>query len=434
MQPSRRKDAARATAAYHAVRSRLLGILLEVLPLAASGLYTSGFQSSGAGGDGSSLRRPSQANWPSVIGATAALLGLRWQPPEFLQSPQVEAPLARWLPELDAKAKKLDEDAWTRSECAALARKIISGAPRHAGGGEIRLVHTGAFLEHWERTGEAAPAVQKLRLSVLSFLATQDLSRTRLHIWTDIDVARNDTTLAQALHPILVQPELKRSIVLRRFDAGHEFQRVSRNSAVLLQGIYDKDSQLAAKSDLQRVIILYNYGGMWVDTDVLLIQDLSPLMGVDWAYLGQTDLINNAVLSVSAPRSLFATSYLMALVSQHVTPNHDTTYFRYGAIILSDLFREEWMRRTFHVLPPCFFDGRWSGAGAAPSWDTFFSNHTNTFPVELAYLYPKNARRGAFAYHWHGRWHVPIANESTAYAIEHVYAWLLHLDLDGHKF
>jgi len=289
-----------------------------------------------------------------------------------------------------------------------------------------RSVHTGLFLKSLKKTSMVKLVVRKLRLVMLSFLTTQNLKSTQLHVWTDINVTDPNGIIQQELKEILRDPDVSQSIVLHRFDAGMEFSKVSPNSAALLTGIFDQDGAFQAKSDLQRVIILYNYGGIWLDTDVILIQDLTPLMGIDWAYLGQKNFINNAALSVSTPRSVFATSYLMALVSQYVTPElQDTTYFKHGPHILSQLYRQEWTRNSFHVLPACFFDGYWSGEQDSPAWGTFFSNDIDE--QQLNYIMPRNQQHRAFAYHWHGNWAAPISNRSLAYGLERIYLWMLNI-------
>ena len=41
-----------------------------------------------------------------------------------------------------------------------------------------------------------------------------------------------------------------------------------------------------------RATLLYNYGGAWMDSDVLLVQNLAPLLEEDWAVLMCADYVN----------------------------------------------------------------------------------------------------------------------------------------------
>jgi len=375
--------------------------------------------------EASLLQLEHSSAWPPLILQTAKRLRIHLGQSLFLQNrAKITPALQKVLPTIDAKDSN-SKSTWKPGECCKVVENLVNATvEEHA---TTRTVHTGLFLKSWKKPSMVKLAVRKLRLVMLSFLATQDLNSTQLHVWLDVDVTDPNGTIRQELQDILTKPGLSQSIVLHQFDAGREFSKVSPNSAVLLTGIFDKDGAVQAKSDLQRVIILYNYGGIWLDTDVILIQSLTPLMGVDWAYLGQDTVINNAALSVSAPQSVFATSYLMALVSQFVTPElQDTSYFKHGSHILSQLYSQEWTRNSFHVLPACFFDGYWSGEQDSPAWETFFTNDIDE--NQLAYIMPRNKGRRAFAYHWHGRWAVPISNRSLAYGLERIYSWMLNLN------
>mmetsp|Transcript_64196 Transcript_64196/g.123509 ORF Transcript_64196/g.123509 Transcript_64196/m.123509 type:complete len:446 (+) Transcript_64196:65-1402(+) len=372
------------------------------------------------------LENPHSNTWPAFVRESAKRLGIHLGNSLFLQRhARTTSALEQVLPMIDAKASNLTEKVWKRGECATVVKGLVNTSVQVQDA--MQLVHTGLFLKSWNKPPMVKLAVRKLRLVMLSFLATQDLKRMQLHVWLDVDVTDPNGIIQQELKEILVKPSLSESVVLHRFDAGKEFSRISPNAAVVLTGIFDRDGAVQAKSDLQRVILLYSYGGMWLDTDVILIQNLTPLMGFDWAYLGQEHIINNAALSVSAPQSVFATSYLMALVSQYVTPElQDTSYFKHGPVILSQLHNHEWTRNSFHVLPTCFFDGHWSGEEDSPAWPTFFSDDIDE--KQLSYIMPRNNRRTAFAYHWHGNWGIPISNRSLAYGLERIYSWMLTLN------
>ena len=45
-----------------------------------------------------------------------------------------------------------------------------------------------------------------------------------------------------------------------------------------------KDEMSYVDSDLFRLIILHNYGGVYYDADVILLRDLAPILSREWLY------------------------------------------------------------------------------------------------------------------------------------------------------
>ena len=62
--------------------------------------------------------------------------------------------------------------------------------------------------------------------------------------------------------------------------------------------IYESQKIVASQSDLMRAALLYNYGGAWMDSDVLLVQDLSPLLEEDWAVMMYHEFVNPATWQI----------------------------------------------------------------------------------------------------------------------------------------
>jgi len=307
----------------------------------------------------------------------------------------------------------------------------------------------------------------KLRLSIMAFLATQDLDRAKLHIWTDVSIgAPAGRYLWEALEPLMEREDYARAIVVSTFNSSFEFSQVwleddSATAAsnadgadnkvgkgasddeddsaegeedgeddwvedvnkigLALDKLYNSDGALASKSDIFRAVILHNYGGAWMDADVMLLQNVAPLMGKDWAYLGQTlpeFFVNGAMLCTSQPQSVF-----MALYIKRVLDAGGQNLYRFGPQILSEMARNQTERSSFHILPTCFFDPYWSYEPGVVPWDSFFSHAA---PLRrLKYLCQSNP--GSFAYHWHGRWESPIDVGSVADVMEHALSWRLEL-------
>jgi hypothetical protein len=101
-----------------------------------------------------------------------------------------------------------------------------------------------------------------------SFFATQDVSSSRLILWSNGNLGSN---------PIL-QRYLKRypdSFALNIVDIPSLAKGTELEGSELLTR---KDAKAWVDGDLIRLLLLWNYGGIWVDMDSLLTRDLEPLL------------------------------------------------------------------------------------------------------------------------------------------------------------
>lgn len=269
--------------------------------------------------------------------------------------------LSQFLQQLDSKTQAA---SWLASDCAAVAANITDkyekmigktsgtwGTVGPAGSAGRSEIHTGMFFKHWG-AAKRKEAARKLRLGVLSFLATQDAGRAMLHIWTDLD--KQHKTIQEVLGPIAHHPEFMDAIKITTFDHKAEFAKVPPSLAKqTLTERYEKHSMPSLRSDLFRSVILYNYGGMWMDADTVLMQDVSPLFGEDWAHLvnGKEGAVEGALLSASKPNSHFTNAYLISMVMRDTPLDGEKQ-----RPLLVDIFNNDPSHTTMHVLPPCFLD------------------------------------------------------------------------------
>jgi len=269
--------------------------------------------------------------------------------------------LAHFFERLDSKTTAA---SWIASECAALSKNItdkyaqMAGRSRAtwattgpAGAAGRSEIHTGMFFKHWNiAKNDMSTATRKLRLGVLSFLATQDAAKVKLHIWTD-----DAKSTREMLGPIAHHPEFMDAINITTFDPKVEFEKVPPTYAreTLIER-YKKGTMPNLRSDLYRSVILYNYGGLWMDADTVLMQDVAPLLGEDWAHLvkGKEGAIEGALLSASHPKSHFMNEYLINMVMREA-PMDDEEQQK---PLLVEIFNSDPAHTTMHVLPPCFMD------------------------------------------------------------------------------
>lgn len=130
-----------------------------------------------------------------------------------------------------------------------------------AGDGERVNYHT-----YWRV--DLAPFAEKQEWMLKSYFATQDIQRSKLIMWSNGDLSGNQVL----------------QMWLRRFPDAFELRIVDIKE--LSRGTELEDSpmlQLNDKKawvdgDLIRLLLLWQYGGVWVDMDSLLTRDMSPLL------------------------------------------------------------------------------------------------------------------------------------------------------------
>jgi hypothetical protein len=122
------------------------------------------------------------------------------------------------------------------------------------------------FHTYWRV--DLAPFGLRQESMLKSFFATQDVSSSRLTLWSNGDLNSN----------MVLQTYLKRfpdSFALNVVDIS------SLAKGTVLEGsdlLVKKDAKAWVDGDLIRLLLLWNYGGVWVDMDSLLTRDLEPLL------------------------------------------------------------------------------------------------------------------------------------------------------------
>ena len=249
-------------------------------------------------------------------------------------------------------------------DCLALARSVPPA----------RFCERTIFHAYWA----FAPARAQAAWMLASFVATQDPQFSELWLWAPLREAaavRADPLLA----PFFTA--LGSRVRFVEFNATAEAAGSPlEGRADLLQSI-GRDERVWLEGDLFRALVLFRHGGVYLDADVLLLRNLGPLLGEEWAYPWGTDCLesNNAVMRVFA-RSTWATALL-----EYIGRTPPTAHASY-------VWGKEALRATsyaFQRLPPCFVNPLWMSnmVGEAAGLDGA----------------PSFARsRGAFATHLHG--------------------------------
>lgn len=103
---------------------------------------------------------------------------------------------------------------------------------------------------------------------IKSFFATQNLDTSRLILWSNGDLSQNK----------FVQKWIRRypdAFTLKLVDLDKLAKGTSLQGSRLLRL---KDKKAWIDGDMVRLLVLWAYGGVWVDMDSLLTRDLAPLL------------------------------------------------------------------------------------------------------------------------------------------------------------
>jgi hypothetical protein len=234
------------------------------------------------------------------------------------------------------------------------------------------------FHVYWrERHGRlwktVRPFGRKQALPVKAFVATQDLSKCSLVLWSDRDLSQNEW-----VRPLL--PHL----TLKIYDAAVEARGtpLEAHPRVFRQ----QDSRAYRDGDLFRILVLYKYGGVYADMDTVLLRSLGVFLDQEFVYQWENfdDKYAPALMRLRRG-SEFARELVQGLIE--IPPGK----YNWGR---ENVRRAVERGRAIAVFPSPFFNTEWQ---AVPQFEPF---------KKMAYsteLYD-----GAFAWHWHNKWEEPI--------------------------
>jgi len=226
-------------------------------------------------------------------------------------------------------------------DCYDFAGTIKGGAPVED---ERTNYHT-----YW-RT-DLAPFGPRQEWMLKSFFATQDTDATRLILWSNGDLSGN-TILANW------RRRYPDAFELRIVDYDALAQGTELENSELLKV---KDSRAWIDGDLVRLLVLWAYGGVWVDMDSLLTRDLAPLL--EHEFVTQWDCYDKIYVPFNGALMRFRQHSPYLCEAFHVmttspAPRKGST--DWGALLYLKLWRRlvAGSIPPFKVLPFCFSDAR----------------------------------------------------------------------------
>ncbi len=225
---------------------------------------------------------------------------------------------------------------------------------------------------HWCWRG-AAPITRKHMLSINSFKATQDPA-SKLIIWSDRE-----------------RPGLD----VRIYDPIQEAKGTPLEGK--MKWLTANDDKGWADGDLFRILVLYKYGGVYFDCDMVLLRDFSPLLSQEFMYQWGSEMhIQNGALMHVRKGSKFASDLMEELCKSKPRPG--TTNWSYR---LYKKVRKK--NKDYTIFPGGFFNPEWQDAES---------------PFEPFKKKEFKMYEGSFAWHWHNKWDEPIEKGCKFEAIE----------------
>jgi hypothetical protein len=212
-----------------------------------------------------------------------------------------------------------------------------------------------------------------------SYLKTQDLNNTELWVWLDYETfdISNDNI-----------PNHK-NIKIKKYIPNNE----ANDSPFENKKFLNYKNNLKFRSDIARLLFLYNYGGLYYDLDMILLKDLKPLLNLEFCYRwSNLDYGNNGILRIRKQSNLsiqLIKKYINTLKIKNFNINFNKLIFSKEIDIM--------------CFPCVMFDPAWiltdtkikSKYSKLCNFDNFFkktNEDINTFFYNQI-----------FAYHWHSR-------------------------------
>nr|ODN93241.1 hypothetical protein L203_00511 [Cryptococcus depauperatus CBS 7841] len=213
------------------------------------------------------------------------------------------------------------------------------------------------YHTYWR--SDLIPFGERQTATFLAFLATQPLSHSTLILWTKgVDTLKNNP---------YVKPFLQKwgkYIQVRHVDLSLLAQGTALSGIVrgLNTGNDIYDEKAWVDGDMVRLLVLWNYGGIWMDMDQLLTRDLHPLIEEEW--VTQWDCygksshfpLNGALMHFRSHSPYLCEAFHLMSTSPFPKPNSLT----WGSHLYGKLHRHLIANniRPFAVLPWCFSDPR----------------------------------------------------------------------------
>jgi hypothetical protein len=257
------------------------------------------------------------------------------------------------------------------------------------------------FHAHWRFLTDDTRLPRHFSTLINSYIATQDLEHTKLILWSNRDL-RNHPQLAEYWkYPFLET----RVYVARREARGSPVARYR-------ELVEKQDSRVYLDGDLFRLLVLYKHGGVYLDSDVMLLRDFTPLLNQEFLYLWGIEKMKTLMMNGAVMHS-FQRSEWMRLLLTELPKMCSYEGFCWGYYLYQHTYYIH--KPNVTIFPAIMFDPDWYAdpkiGGNGPF--VLFEKKRETSTYKLDDLYD-----GVFAYHWHNRWNAKVEQGSKRDRLE----------------
>tara|TARA_Y100000385_G_scaffold278113_1_gene325999 strand:+ start:168 stop:1076 length:909 start_codon:yes stop_codon:yes gene_type:complete len=216
---------------------------------------------------------------------------------------------------------------------------------------------------------------------VKSFLATQNLEKTKLMLWSDYDISDNEL-----LKPYMDYVELKLyDAKAEAIGTPLEYEHAKLDAS---------DSKYYLKSDLFRILILHKYGGVWADMDIVFLRDFKAILDQEYMYQWGSETnygVQGACATVLALKKRSEFSYRLIEALKTMPAVGDTTIWG------KDTFAKLWRTwPNFTIFPSTFFNTEWLMNKTDQDFRSVVGHGFDKIETDRDFLF-----LDAFAWHWH---------------------------------
>lgn len=245
---------------------------------------------------------------------------------------------------------------------------------------------------------------RKQILPIKSIIANHELHNSKnyqINLWSNVDLSEHE----------LLKPYAK-YITHKIWNPLEELIGTPLESHIpYFKSVFIDDEKCYLGGDFFRIVCLFKYGGFYLDMDMCVLRDLSPLSQLSfvyqWGESGTTshepDIYYNGAIMRLEKNTQTSFEFLKQL--RMIPPQPNTTCWGsslYGKIISDDL----------KYLPCSWFNTEWSGCTTPPVVRNGYCPMKNIGEVKLY--------DGAFTWHWHNKWDDVIEEGSKFEILEKI--------------
>jgi hypothetical protein len=230
------------------------------------------------------------------------------------------------------------------------------------------------------------------QLAVLkSIIVNHD--NAEINLWSNVDLSENNYF-----------KQVAQFVTLRKWNLIEEIKDTLLQDRLDLNNIYDDFCYL--EGDLFRLLILHKYGGFYIDMDVLVLRNMSPLNNMQFLYQWGTSgfnsnepniTMNGAIMRLDKQSDLSVEFLDKLSASEYRKNTTDWGNTLYSKIVSNDLT----------ILPGVWFNSEWGFEG------TECVPFRKVPQVELF--------DGAFTWHWHNKWNDIVEEGSKFFILEKIH-------------